>query len=85
MSFIMSIIRKETSMIKATISKETKRNAFAKANGKKIASGTCNTRTVVRGLVLQNYKIIASGNCADKMQSYNLNNIIAFNKQKEVA
>lgn len=81
----MSIIRKEISMIKATISNSTKRAAFAKAGGKKIAGGNCSTNATVRGLVLNNYKVIASGLCSDKQKSFDLNNIIAFNKQKEVA
>ncbi len=72
-------------MIKATISNNTKREAFAKAGGKKIAGGSCTTNTAVRGLVLDNYKVIASGVCDDKQKSFDLNKIIAFNKQKEVA
>ncbi|MCM1323097.1 MAG: hypothetical protein NC218_02835 [Acetobacter sp.] len=72
-------------MIKATISNETKRNAFAKTNNKKIASAICSTKCVARGVVLNNYKIIASGVCADMKNEFNLNNIIAFKKQKEVA
>lgn len=81
----MSITRKETSMIKATISNETKREAFAKAGGKKIAGGFCSTQTAVRGLVLNNYKVIASGTCYEQKNSLNLNNVIAFKKQREVA
>ena len=44
----MSIIRKETNMIKATISNETKRNAFAKAGGRKIAGGICVSKAATR-------------------------------------
>lgn len=80
----MSIIRKETSMIKTTTN-NTKRNAFAKSNIIKRSKGTCNTKTVCRGLVLDNYKIIATGVCLDKQNNLNLNNIIAFKTQKEVA
>ncbi len=72
-------------MIKATISNTTKREAFAKAGGKKIAGGTCSTKTTVRGLVLNNYKIIASGMCAEHKNSFDLNNVITFKKQREVA
>ena len=57
----MSIIRKETNMIKATISNETKRNAFAKAGGRKIAGGICVSKAAVRGLVISNYKTLATG------------------------
>ena len=53
-------------MIKATISNETKRDAFAKAGGKKIAGGFCSTQTTVRGLILNNYKVIASGTCYEQ-------------------
>ncbi len=72
-------------MIKATISNTTKRETFAKAGGKKIAGGTCSTKTAVRGLVLNNYKIIASGTCTEQKNSFDLNNVIAFKKQREVA
>lgn len=72
-------------MIKATISNTTKREAFAKAGGRKIAGGVCSAKTTVRGLVLNNYKIIASGTCVEQENKFDLNNIIAFNKQKEVA
>jgi len=82
----MSIIRKEISMIKATISNETKRNSFAKAGGKKIATGNCLTKRTHRGIVLNNYKLIATGVCSDmEKNNFNLNNIIAFRKQREVA
>lgn len=72
-------------MIKATIRNTTKRETFAQAGGKKIAGGTCSTQTVVRGLVLNNYKIIASGTCVEQENKFDLNNIIAFKNQKEVA
>lgn len=72
-------------MIKATISNNTKRDAFAKKGGKKISGGLCSTKQVVRGIVLDNYKILSSGTCSDKKNNFDLNNIIAFKKQKEVA
>lgn len=72
-------------MIKATINNETKRNAFAKAGGKKIASGICVSKAVVRGLVISNYKTLATGICSDKAIKHDLNNVILFKKQKEVA
>lgn len=72
-------------MIKATISNETKRNAFAKAGAKKIASGYCSTKPSFRGLVLEGYKTIASGVCSDRAQDVDLGKVILFNKQKEVA
>ncbi len=72
-------------MIKATISNNTKRETFAKAGGKKIASGVCSTKMTVRGLVLNNYKLIASGTCVEQTNTLELNNVIAFKKQREVA
>lgn len=72
-------------MIKATISNITKREAFARAGGKKIAGGTCSQKAIVRGLVLNNYKIIASGTCVEQKNRFDLNNVIAFKKQREVA
>ena len=81
----MSIIRKETSMIKATIRNQTKRNAFAKANAKKIGSGICQSRPIVGGLVLDSYKLIASGNCSEVPLKQKRSNVILFDKQKEVA
>ena len=81
----MSIIRKETNMIKATISNETKRNAFAKAGGRKIAGGIRVSKAAVRGLVISNYKTLATGICSDKEIKHDLNNVILFKKQKEVA
>lgn len=72
-------------MIKATISNITKREAFARTGGKKIAGGTCSQKAIVRGLVLNNYKIIASGTCVEQKNSFDLNNVIAFKKQREVA
>lgn len=72
-------------MIKATISNETKRNTFAKAGAKKIATGNCLTKHAHRGVVLNNYKLIATGVCSDMENNIKLNNIIAFRKQREVA
>jgi hypothetical protein len=73
-------------MIKATISNETKRTAFAKANAKRIARSKCSLKPTLRGVVLNNYKLIASGKCT--LQKINtLDNVIQFAKQqqKEVA
>ena len=74
-------------MIKATISNEPKRTAFAKANPKRIARSKCSLHPTLRGgLVLNNYKLIASGKCT--LQKINtLDNVIQFTKQqqKEVA
>ncbi len=85
MSFIMSIIRKEQSMIKKQINK---REAFAEAGSKRIARSKCSLGTVVRGgLVLDSYKLIASGKCSYQKIGP-LNNITLFanqQKQKEVA
>lgn len=81
----MSIIRKETIMIKATISTTTGRNAFAKAGGKRIARAVCSDRKTVRGLVLDKYKLVASGVCSDKELVSEVNNVILFKKQREVA
>ena len=64
---------------------ETKRNIFAKANPRKILSGVCKSKRTVRGVVLDNYKLIATGTCYDKKLNNELNNVIIFNKQKEVA
>ena len=72
-------------MIKATISNITKREAFARAGGKKVAGGVCATKTTVRGLILNNYKVIASGTCVEQKNSFDLNNVIAFKKQRDVA
>ncbi len=72
-------------MIKTTIKTETKRNAFAKAGGKKIAGGVCVSRKVVRGLVSDNYGLLANGVCTDKKLNNDLSNVILFNKQREVA
>jgi len=79
----MSIIRKEQSMIKATISNETKRNTFAKANAKRVARSKCSLKPVLRGgLVLNNYKLIASGTCT--LQKINtMDNVILFTKQQQ--
>lgn len=82
----MSITRKEQSMIKATISNNTKRNAFAKLGAKKIAGGTCVSKPSIRGLTLDNYKLIGSGTYSlqnNKKQTFD--NVIIFNKPKEVA
>lgn len=72
-------------MIKPTISNQTKRNMFAKAGAKKIAGGYCETKANIHGVVLNNYKVIASGICSDKQKNNDLGKIILFNKQKEVA
>ena len=71
-------------MIKSNTN-ETKRNIFAKANPKKLSSGICKSRKTVRGLVLENYKHLATGTCVDRKINNELNNIIIFNNQKEVA
>jgi len=86
MLLIMSIIRKETSMIKATISNNTKRNAFAQTGVRKMVRGVGVSKPVFRGLVLNNYKIIASGTC-HLQNVQNKDNVIFFGKQnqKEVA
>ncbi len=82
----MSIIRKEINMIKATINKdETLRNAFAKNNAKKIGGALCETKPALRGIVLQGYKVLATNVCVDKEIKHDLNNVIMFKKQKEVA
>ena len=73
-------------MIKATISNEPKRTTFAKANAKRIARSKCSLHPTLRGVVLNNYKLIASGKCT--LQKINtLDNVILFTKQqqKEVA
>lgn len=72
-------------MIKATISNE--RDAFAKKGCRKIASSTCSTKKVTRGLIIENYKHIATGFCVDRKITNNMNkdNVIIFEKQKEVA
>ena len=64
---------------------ETKRTVFAKANPKKIATGVCKSKRNVRGLVLDSYKLLATGTCVDKKINKELNNVIIFNNQKEVA
>jgi len=83
----MSIIRKEKiSMIKTTIKNETKRNAFAKLDAKKIAGGVCTTNKVVNNLVLEGYTLLASGVCSDiKIKNNELDNVIVFTKHREVA
>ena len=82
----MSIIRKETNMIKATIKNETKRNTFAKAGAKKIAGGFCATKQRLScGVILDQYKLIATGVCSDREINHELNNVLLFKKQKEVA
>ena len=72
-------------MIKATISNE--RDAFAKKGCRKIASSTCSTKKVTRGLIIENYKHIATGFCVDRKITNNIHkdNVIIFEKQKEVA
>lgn len=73
-------------MIKATISNETKREAFAKHGAERIARGECTTNKVVNGLVLDGYELLATGMCSDiKIKNRELDNIIMFAKQKEVA
>ena len=74
-------------MIKATIKNETKRNAFAKAGAKKIAGGLCSTKKKLScGVILNQYKVIATGICSDREIKHELNNVLLFNKnQKEVA
>ena len=73
-------------MIKATISNTTKRNAFAKLGAKKIVRGNCVLKTNLRGLTLDNYKIIGSGKCTvQNNKNQILDNVIAFSKPKEVA
>ncbi len=74
-------------MIKATIKNETKRNAFAKAGAKKIAGGLCSTKKKLScGVILNQYKVIATGVCSDREIKHELNNVLLFNKnQKEVA
>ena len=70
-------------MIKATISEEKKRISFAKANAKRIARSKCNLKPVLRGgLVLNNYKLIASGTCS-LQKINNMDNVILFTKQQE--
>ena len=82
----MSIIRKEINMIKATIKNETKRNIFAKAGAKKIAGGFCSTKKRLScGVILDQYKVIATGTCLDKEIKQDLSNVLLFKKQKEVA
>ena len=72
-------------MIKATISNE--RDAFAQKGCKKIASSTCSTEKVSRGLIIKGYTLIATGNCVDRKITKNISkdNLIIFEKQKEVA
>ncbi len=73
-------------MIKATIKNETKRNIFAKAGAKKIAGGFCSTKKSLScGVILDQYNLIAAGNCYDKEIKQDLNNVLLFKKQKEVA
>jgi len=70
-------------MIKATISKESQRASFAKANASRIARSRCTLKPVLRGgLVLNNYKLIASGKCS--LQKINtVDNVIFFTKQQQ--
>lgn len=73
-------------MIKATIKNETKRNIFAKAGAKKIAGGFCSTKKSLScGVILDQYKLIATGVCSDREIKHELNNVLLFKKQKEVA
>lgn len=71
-------------MIKATI-KETKREIFARSGAKKIATGMSRTGKNVNGIILDHYKVIATGKCLDKQIHAELNNVLMFKKQKEVA
>lgn len=82
----MSITRKEQSMIKATISNETKRNAFAKLKAKKIAGGFCASKQNIRGLTLDKYKHLGGGTLSlQNNKNQTLENVIIFTKPKEVA
>jgi hypothetical protein len=73
-------------MIKATISKESKRDLFASHGAERIARGKCTTNKVVNGLVLEGYEVLATGMCSDiKIKNKELDNVIMFAKQKEVA
>ena len=73
-------------MVKSTISKNTTSKEFSKFGATKIATGTCGTKRVVNGLVLGSYTHLASGICSDiKIKNKELDNIIVFAKQKEVA
>ena len=69
-------------MIKATISNEPKRTTFAKANAKRIARSKCTLKPTLRGVVLNDYKVIASGKCT--LQKINtLDKVILFTEQQE--
>lgn len=81
----MSIIRKEPSMIKATISNTTKRNTFAKKGGHKIAGSFCQSKPIVRGIVLNKYKLLGSGTCSEMQLNQTKDNVFLFQKEKEVA
>lgn len=73
-------------MIKATIKNETKRDAFAKVGAKKIAGGLCSTKKKLScGVILNQYKVIATGICSDREIKHDVNNVLLFKKQKEVA
>ena len=73
-------------MIKATISEENKRNTFTKPGAKSIARGSFSTNKKMRGLVLEDYEVLASGLCSyEKIKNNELNNLVVFAKQKEVA
>ena len=73
-------------MIKATIKNNTKRNTFAKAGANKIAGGLCSTKKRLScGVILNQYKVIATGVCSDREIKHDLNNVLLFKKQKEVA
>lgn len=73
-------------MIKATISEKTKRDAFASLGAERIARGKCTTNRVINGLVLEGYEVLATGMCSDlKIKNKELDNVIIFTKQKEVA
>ena len=72
-------------MIKATISNETKRNAFAKLRTKKIAGGTCANKLNIRGLTLDKYKHLGGNTFTVQNNKNNLDNVIIFSQSKEVA
>lgn len=70
-------------MIKATISNKTKGTAFAKANAKRVVRGKCELKPTIRGgLVLDSYKLIASGRCT-LQNTQTLSKVILFPKQED--
>ena len=72
-------------MIKTTITKDTLRNKFARSGAKKIGTGKCIVRPTVNCIVLNNYSSLGFGENSDKKINNNINNVILFKKQKEVA